>query len=187
MMVTPSPPHPGAQGTHLPIAGILILNVWLKHGAVLYFNFVAVKKCQFFCPALHSKGKHPLLSNLFLFLFPCILKYSAYVYLKQWLSTFLMLWPLSTVPCFVVTPAIKLFRLLLYNHNFVKNHNVNIWYATSVGVLAYGLRTTDLEPPGRGIPLLHVKQGVGCQTGKTKVLCPPALQIHRCPGRCGHV
>ena len=48
--------------------------------------------------------------------------------LEQWSSPFLMLRPFNTAPHVVVTPAIKLFSLLLLNCNFatVMDHNVNI-------------------------------------------------------------
>jgi hypothetical protein len=42
----------------------------------------------------------------------------SYKVLKQWFSTFLVLWPFNTVHCVVVTPTIKLFSLLLHNCNF---------------------------------------------------------------------
>ena len=46
----------------------------------------------------------------------------------QWLSTFLMLQPLNTVPHVVLTPTIRLFLLLLHNCNFATaiDQNVNI-------------------------------------------------------------
>jgi hypothetical protein len=48
--------------------------------------------------------------------------------LGQWFSMFLMLQPLNTVPCIVVTPPITLFLLLLHKGNFftVMNCNVNV-------------------------------------------------------------
>jgi hypothetical protein len=43
---------------------------------------------------------------------------------------FPMLWPFNTVSHVMLTPTIKLFLLLLQNHNFtiVMNHGINIWY-----------------------------------------------------------
>jgi len=45
-----------------------------------------------------------------------------------------MLQPFNTVLCVVVTPTIKLFLLLLYNHNFatVINHGINIGYGSRI-------------------------------------------------------
>ena len=55
----------------------------------------------------------------------------ANMFLSQWLSSFLMLYPFNTVPLGVVTlpPPIKLFLLLLHKCNFaiVMNHNVNMF------------------------------------------------------------
>jgi hypothetical protein len=49
-------------------------------------------------------------------------------YLNQWFSTSLMLQSLNTIPHVVVTPAIKLFLLLLHNCNFDSYElNVNMF------------------------------------------------------------
>ena len=57
---------------------------------------------------------------------------SPIVPLLQWFSTFLMLWPFSTVPYAVVTPNHKIILLLPHNCNFavIINCNANTWYMT---------------------------------------------------------
>ena len=50
--------------------------------------------------------------------------------LEQWFSTFLMLWPFSTVPYVMVIPTVTGFLLLLHNCNFatVMDCNINIFW-----------------------------------------------------------
>jgi hypothetical protein len=64
------------------------------------------------------------------------LEYYQYKSLKEWFSTFLMLWPFNTVLHVVVTSNHKIISLLLHNCNFavVINCNVNIW---NIGYLIY--------------------------------------------------
>lgn len=63
----------------------------------------------------------------------------------QWFTTFLILWPINTVPAIMVTHNHKIISLLLHNCIFYfMNHNVNVLYA---GYLMYDhCEKVDCDP-----------------------------------------